>query len=329
VGDRRLLASRQRRCRAVTDRHRNWLGVADCSTTLCHLAIPVGDKDIIDSAKFVNMTTTSTTTQNLRRVFYDSFVARDLAEPLASFDASADTEQVKQFMLGRPLTVIGIRQHGIVSGIIQQDQLNDLAISKQSVDVSSAAIVSTTSPFRDVVAALNEKPFVLVETLGQPVGVIVRADLEKPPMRMWLFGMVTLFEMSITRVLSVHYPNDSWTEKLSGSRVAKARDLQVERLRRNEDVQLIDCLQLSDKGKLFVKSDELRSQYWNRSKTTILTAFKDIESLRNNLAHSQSFIGQNWDVMVRLTDTLDSLLDIPSELISPSSLQHMDEVNEA
>ncbi|WP_144057787.1 hypothetical protein [Novipirellula maiorica] len=52
--------------------------------------------------------------------------------------------------------------------------------------------MATTTPVQEIVAQLNTQPFVLVSTLGQPVGVITRGDLEKPPMRMWLFGMITL-----------------------------------------------------------------------------------------------------------------------------------------
>ena len=261
------------------------------------------------------------TAQNLRRVFYDSFVARDLAEPLASFDVSAATETVREFMQSRPLTVIGVREYGVVAGVIEQDQLNDHAIAQQVRRLSGATILATTSSLREVVAALNEASFVLVETLGQPVGVIVRADLEKPPMRMWLFGMVTLFEMSITRVLASHYVSDSWMPHLSESRIAKAQELQNERLRRKEAVALVDCLQLSDKGQLFACSEELRFRYWDRSKTQILKVIKELERLRNNLAHSQSYIGQNWDGIVRLAETLDSLIELPSELTGQSSLK--------
>jgi predicted transcriptional regulator len=50
--------------------------------------------------------------------------------------------------------------------------------------LAEVAVVETTTPVQQVVGLLDEASFVLVSTLGQPVGVIMRGDLEKPPMRM-------------------------------------------------------------------------------------------------------------------------------------------------
>ena len=267
------------------------------------------------------MPRTPTTIQSLRRVFYDSFVARDLAEPLASFDRTADVGIVREFMVSRPLTVVGLREFGVMTGYIEQDHIDDRPLGQQLVDLSEATIVTTNTSLRDIVQRLNDNRFVLVSTLGQPVGVIVRADLEKPPMRMWLFGMITLFEMSITRIIDREYPNDAWNELVSEARLKKAQELQAERARRNQPVTLLDCLQLSDKGQLFGRSDELRTRHWNRSRREINKVVKEIESLRNNLAHSQPFIEENWDVIVRLSVTLDRLLEIPADFFSKDSLK--------
>lgn len=279
------------------------------------------NRRIIALGRFADMPSTSNTAENLRRVFYDSFAARDLAEPLASFDYTTATAEVKAFMIARPLVVVGIRREGVVYGVLEQSRVDDRPTAEQLTLLSDVSIVTTTSSLPEVVAALDKAAFVLVEALGQPVGVIVRADLEKPPMRMWLFGMVTLLEMSITRILTVRYPHDSWTDQLAASRVEKAQELQAERLRRKEVVELMDCLQLSDKGQLLVKDDELRSKYWNRPKRQILKVIKEVEALRNNLAHSQSFIGQNWDSILRMPDALDGLLSLPVEVTGPSSLE--------
>ncbi|TWU31777.1 hypothetical protein [Novipirellula artificiosorum] len=267
------------------------------------------------------MPSSPSTVASLRRVFFDSFVARDLAEPLASFDITADVKEVHQFMVSRPLTVIGLRRSGIVDGFIQQENVNDLPLKEQMVDLSMATILATTAPLRDVVRCLNETPFVLVSTLGQPVGVIVRADLEKPPMRMWMFGMVTLFEMVLTRIVDQHHAGNAWCDSLSDARVAKARQLQAERHRRKQNVELIDCLQLSDKGQVLARSQDLRARYWNRSRNHIEKSIKEIESLRNNLAHAQAFTTENWSVIVQLAETTDQLLELPAEFVAQDSLQ--------
>ncbi len=260
------------------------------------------------------------TVDSLRRVFYEGFVAQDIAEPIASFDTTADVDAVGTFMVDRPLSVVGIRHNGMIIGCIEQALYDDRPLTEQLVPLSEIQIVAATTPLHTVVTALSVAEFLLVSALGQPVGVIVRNDFEKPPMRMWLFGMVTLFELSLTRIVANHYQDDSWTEFVSASRYAKAVALQSERRRRNQSVRLIDCLQLGDKGQLLSRSEQLRKTYWDRSRSQIKTVLGQIEALRNNLAHSQPLVTENWDAIVRISATLERFLEIPPEVISPSSL---------
>ena len=53
-------------------------------------------------------------------------------------------------------------------------------------------------------------------------------------------------------------PGDSWKQYLSESRLQKAEALLEERKRRNQNLELIDCLQISDKGQIIARNEELR-----------------------------------------------------------------------
>ena len=72
----------------------------------------------------------------------------------------------------------------------------------------------------------------------------------------------------------------------------------------------MDCLQLGDKGQLFSRSSELRKNRWDRSRRQIESAVKELERLRNNLAHSQDIVSENWDAIVRLAEILELLLAV-------------------
>ena len=265
-------------------------------------------------------TPTDPTEESLRRVFLEGFAARDLAEPLASFDATTDVQVVRKFMVDRPLRVVGIRINGLIAGYVEQDEIGERSLREQIIPFADEIVVTSSTPFQDIVSRLDQHRFLTVTALSQPVGVIVRNDLEKAPMRMWLFGMVTLVEMRITRVIRESYGNNEWTEIVSASRLEKAVQLQNERSRRNRAVDLIDCLQLGDKGQLLARSAELRERYWNRSRKWIEKVIKELERLRNNLAHSQDIITENWDAIVRLSETLDRILEAPGNLPAKNSL---------
>jgi len=260
------------------------------------------------------------TEESLRRVFLQGFAARDVAEPLASFDVTAGLKTVQEFMVKRPLRVVGIRINGLVSGYVLQDEFDGRPLVQQLRSFDESVVIAGSVSFQEVVTKLNQDPFLVVTALGQPTGVIVRDDLEKAPMRMWLFGMVTLVEMRITRVIRESFPQDGWTDQVSESRLTKARQLQEERSRRKRTVDLIDCLQLGDKGQLIARSTELRERHWHRSRRQIEKVIKELERLRNNLAHSQDIVAENWDAIVRLAETLDLILEPPKHLPVENSL---------
>ena len=72
----------------------------------------------------------ASTIENLRRVFTDGFVARDIAEPLISFDASTAVSEVVGLMDKRNLDVVGVRKEGVVVGYVERaDLCGKLAVS--------------------------------------------------------------------------------------------------------------------------------------------------------------------------------------------------------
>jgi hypothetical protein len=88
-------------------------------------------------------------------------------------------------------------------------------------------------------------------------GIVTRADLQKPPVRLILFGLITLFEMHLTYLVRHFYPDEGYLSKLSKPRIRAAQELMSERKERNEDLDFIDCLQFGDKTNLVLSKDEI------------------------------------------------------------------------
>ena len=128
---------------------------------------------------------------------------------------------------------------------------------------------------------------------------------------MWLFGMVTLIEMRMTRMLEQLSPVEGWKQYLSDGRVRKAEDLLAERMRRNQNLDLIDCLQFSDKCQIIARNENLRSRTRFASRRQVEEAGKKLERLRNNLAHAQDIIATDWEALIELSENLDNLLEEP------------------
>ncbi|MHC4206613.1 MAG: HD domain-containing protein, partial [Planctomycetota bacterium] len=65
---------------------------------------------------------------------------------------------------------------------------------------------------------LDRSKYCFVSVLGNVGGVITRSDIQKPPVRMWLFGMITILEMFISRLLKAKYQDSSWQTEVKSVR---------------------------------------------------------------------------------------------------------------
>jgi len=141
------------------------------------------------------------------------------------------------------------------------------------------------------------------------------SDVQKPPIRMWLFGVITLIEMAFTRLLETLFPEDAWAELLSPSRRAKAEDFHRERMRRAHAaraLRLVDCIQFSDKGQILAKDETARRIIGFPSRKRGEQTVKAIVSLRDKLAHAQDIVTEDSDSVVALATNLHRILEIGS-----------------
>ena len=170
------------------------------------------------------------------------------------------------------------------------------------------SVISDSTPLADVVLGLANTPRLFVRILGAVSGIVTMSDLQKPPVRMWLFGMITLLEMRMSRLIGLMCPNETWKKFLSEGRLEKAEALWEERRRRNQGVELIDCLQISDKGQIVARNEEIRRLTQMESRRQTEQTVKMLESLRNNLAHSQDIIACDWETIVALCGDLERVI---------------------
>ena len=169
-------------------------------------------------------------------------------------------------------------------------------------------LISDSAPLENVVFGLAKSPRLFVRVLGIVGGIITMSDLQKPQVRMWLFGLVTLIEMRISRLIDQMCPGDSWKQYVSESRLQKADALLEERRRRNQSLELVDCLQFSDKGQIVARNEEIRNLTRFTSRRQVEEAIKALESLRNNLAHSQDILSCDWTTIVMLCQDLEGVI---------------------
>lgn len=244
---------------------------------------------------------------DLRRMFARTITLRDIAEPLVSFDHTQSAAEVRAFMQQREFDVVGVREHGVVAGYVVRDELADGIAGAHRRPFAPGEVLPDNEPLLAAFAALREKRHVFINVLGQVGGIVSRGDLQKTPVRLWLFGLVSLLEMQLLRVVRERYPADAWASLLSEERVQGTRRVFADR-RRHEENDLSDCLQLGDKATIFMKDRELFALSGFSSKQALEDFFKAIGALRNGLAHANDILSGRWPALADLINHLENFL---------------------
>jgi len=234
-----------------------------------------------------------------RRMFMDLFTARDIAEALLSFGLETPCSEVRTVMSRHSQDVASVRIKGTVQGYVRLSDLDSATCSDCLRHFTSDQVITGDATFSDVIHVLTRHDFCFVTMLGEVAGVICRDDINKPMVRMWLFGLITMMEMLLVQMIRKNYPDDSWQSVLSPERLAKARVMQEERQRRNQHCSLVDCLQMSDKARIAIEHPRLLETFGFDSRRTARQVVKSLESLRNNLSHAQDIVTHDWAQIAR------------------------------
>lgn len=239
------------------------------------------------------------------RFFARTFTAADLAEVLPSFDAGSDV-RLAEALGACPL--VGVREAGSVTGYALRAGLGAGCFADHRQAIAATQRIDSEAGLADVVQALTRHDFIFVTAHGHVMAYIGRAQMQGPVARMWLFGMITSLEMLVTEGIRSRGTSLDWSGLISPARLDKARVLQAARADVGRPVALLDCLQLSDKLRIAQALDDTpRTLITGRTKAESQRLVRDLEDLRNSLAHAQDIVSHDWSQIARLAQRLEEL----------------------
>jgi hypothetical protein len=204
--------------------------------------------------------------------------------------------------------VVGLRRDGVCVGYLRADDSTALDTESLLRPFAPAQVLQGEASLSDVIHVLTRYDFCFVTAMGDVAGVIARGDMQQPIVRMWLFGIITLLELELLERIRSLWPDGSWTQLLSTGRLDKAQNLLAERRRLGQHVDLADCLQLSDKAQILMEDEQQRLAFGLRTRGATKRIIKDLESLRNNLAHAQDIISHDWPQIARLAQRIEEII---------------------
>lgn len=259
----------------------------------------------------------------LRALFAAGVQARAILEPLQCCPADAPALEMKRILEEKGFDVAGVqaKPDGPVIGYVVKDQLQGQRTSEHLLPLHAEHLVSDSTPLSEALSTLRSREHVFVVVAAGVKGILTRADLNKPPVRIYLFGLVSLLEMHLRYWVKATYEGESWQQALKPSRLEAAQKLQEARRKRNTEISLLACLQFSDLRDLVLEVEELRTKLGLGSKTKAKEWLEDAEELRNRLAHSQDDLveGKSWEHLIDLVGMLDAAVSCSDQAVEERS----------
>jgi len=245
----------------------------------------------------------------LSRTFSQSLSAVDLAEPLLSLDDSQPVAAGADLLRALGVGVLGVRRDGAMAGWVRLDDLGGNGRLGDCLhEFQEAEVFSDHAGLVAILGALSESDHVFLEWLGEITAVITRRDLQKPPLRMWLFGAITILDTNMSWAIEELYPGNSWQDQVSKGRWEKAAALHTERQRRGTDCRMVDCLQIKDKADILAREPACLTLLGLASRREMERFTRDVEKLRNHLAHAQLLEPEDLATAGRLASFIDAIL---------------------
>ena len=130
--------------------------------------------------------------QDLRNLFESNITVADIAEKLEYCSAADDARVIRQYMKDQKFDVFGIEDKGIICGYIEQAILENGPCMQYQREFHASELIAESTPLIDLLPILHDGSQIFVLDRNRVSGIVTRGDLQKAPVRMLLFGLVTL-----------------------------------------------------------------------------------------------------------------------------------------
>ena len=250
----------------------------------------------------------------LREKWTESLTLGMIAENFQARPLEYSAKEARKFMENRDWDVLGLTEGQenclrIVAYVHREDLAGGVCGDYQR-EFGIDTLVSWYAPIRHCLPRLCQQEWLFVLGRDGVEGIVTLADLQKQPVRMMLFSIVSLLEMALLRLIRKRYPNEEWRDLLSEDRIEGVKRLFDQRKDKGQQIDLADCLQICDKSTILLRAEGLCGVWGFSSKRRANEFFDDLQTLRDNLAHSQDpTCGDDWQGVLSIVQEAEVILD--------------------
>jgi hypothetical protein len=170
----------------------------------------------------------------------------------------------------------------------------DMPVSEAYRPLHESYLIGADASILSFVKEADARPFRLLVSDQGIVGLVSLSDLQKLPVRAALFGLVTGLEIAMTDAIHAADPGGrNWINCISAERQVSLRKRIEDARQKQGIVTELLFTEFCDKRdivtKLLFKSEP------KRYREELARKFRQIEKLRNNLAHANDYAASNQD----------------------------------
>lgn len=262
--------------------------------------------------------------EDFNAVLGDRILAKDICEPLRCCPADAPAAAIAAELRARDFDIAGVREQedSPVIGLVRGASLIEGSVRDHVEKIELTDVVEATVTVRALLDVLKLRPFVFVKVGGSTDAILTRADLNKPMVRVYLFGLISLLEIHMGFWIDLAYADQAWEPVLTRGRLDAAKRMQNLRADEGQKADLLQCLQLCDKRTLVVESATLIDQLGLGPKQASCNFLVAVEHLRNSLAHSQYDLtaGGSWEQVIALTEGIQRAVSRSDQLVEAHAI---------
>lgn len=195
-----------------------------------------------------------------------------------------------------------------VDGVLMKFDTGDTT----PVPIPEEDIMPSETPLLIAFRMLIIKRRYFIEEDGKIAHIVTRTDLDKIPLRIGFFGMISLLETHLKELIRKYLPH--WEQSISENRLNSARSLYEWKKGRKEEIDLVQCLQFGDLGSIFSKIQRFKKFDPEYSRDRFVKMMNDIGQLRDALAHSQGNLGFSWEEIDTIIRFIRIIIDAEDQV---------------
>lgn len=259
----------------------------------------------------VKFTHNDSSYHSLKSLYEENITVKSIAQELEFCSKDVSAISIRSKMEEKHFDILAVEDEGEIVGYIDRHGLGEGEIMDYMKVFSPSELVSDSTPLIQLLHIFKKTNRVFVLENNSINKLITHADLQKPPIRMLIFGYITLLEMRLSDIILHRFGGESWYPMISEDRLRKANQLYERRVEKNEEINLIECLQISDKFDIIHKDKELRAFFQIPSKSKGKKDANAIRKLRDKISHANELgLDMSWIEIIEVVQTCGRLLEI-------------------